>query len=304
MPMFTIAALVVATLAGQPAGQERAARPPQTDQTVAVTRGAKLRITNFAGEVILHTWDKDSLRVQARHQSRARVNIRTSEGGVTITSSSTAGPLGSVDYDITAPAWMAVRIEGQFNFTTVDGVQGEVSVETVRGDINIKGGTGTVTAKSIEGQITVEGARGKINVSTVNEGIKISGSSGDIVAETTNGDIALSNIQSSAVEINTVNGSILYDGTTNDKGSYRFATHNGNITIAVPETANITFSIRSYSGSFYNSLSGLKGPPPREVRSGRRATFTLGTGSADVEAESFGGAIRLRVAGTVRLRHP
>src|SRR4029077_10432272 len=185
-----------------------------------------------------------------------------------------------------------------------EGVQSEVSVETVRGDINIKGGTGSVTAKSIEGQIAVEGARGKINVNSVNEGIKISGSSGDIVAETTNGDISLVNIQSSAVEVNTVNGSILYDGTTNDKGGYRFATHNGNITLAVPENANVTFSLRTYQGSFSNSLSALKGPPAREVRSGKRTTFTLGNGSADVEAESFGGAIRLRVAGTVRTRHP
>src|SRR6185436_18551999 len=144
--------VVAALTAAQPA-QERPPRAPQTDQTVAVTRGTKLRINNFAGEVILHTWEKDSLRVQARHSSRAKVNIRTGDNGVTITASSTMGPIGSVDYDIMAPAWMATRIEGQYNFTTVDGVQGEVSVETVRGDINIKGGTGSVTAKSIEGQI-------------------------------------------------------------------------------------------------------------------------------------------------------
>ena len=299
--MFAIAALVVAALAGPPAAQDRPARPPQTDQTIPVTRGTRLRVNNFAGEVILHTWDKDSLRVQARHQSSARVNIRTTDG-ITITASSAKGPIGSVDYDITAPAWMAMRIEGQFNFTTIEGVQSEVSVETVRGDIVIKGGTGAVSAKSIEGLITVEGARGKINVSTVNEGIKITGSSGDIVAETTNGDITLTSIQSSSVDVNTVNGSIVYDGTTNDKGSYRFATHNGNITLAVPENANITFSVRTYQGGFSNSLSALKGPPWREARGGKRITYTLGTGSADVEAESFGGAIRLRVAGTIRTK--
>jgi DUF4097 and DUF4098 domain-containing protein YvlB len=297
--MLAVAVMVFAALASQPP-QERPARAPQTDQTVSVTRGTRLRINNDLGEVVLHTWDKDSLRVQARHSTRMKANVRSTENGVSITSSPVTGPPSSVDYDITAPAWMAVRIEGRFNFTTIDGVQSEVSVETVQGDIVIKGGTGTVTAKSIGGEITVEGARGKINVNTVNEGIKVNGSSGDLVAETTNGDISLIGIQSSAVEVTTVNGNIIYDGTTTDRGSYRFATHNGNITIAVPESANVTFSVRTYQGGFSNSLAALKGPPSREVRGGKRMTFTLGTGSADVEAESFGGAIRLRVAGTLR----
>ena len=147
-------------------------------------------------------------------------------------------------------------------------MQSEVSVETIRGDIVIKGGTGTVTARSVQGQITVEGARGKISVNTVNEGIKVSGSSGDIEAQTTNGDITLTNIQSGSADVNSVNGSIIYDGGMADKGTYRFATHNGNITIAVPENANVTFSLRTYNGAFSSQLSALKGPPPREVRSG------------------------------------
>ena len=298
--MTAVAAMLLVALAGaDAAAQERRPRAPETDQTVPVTRGSRLRIHNHAGEVILHTWDRDAVRVQARHSTRMKVNIRTGDG-VSIEASSTIGAPMSVDYDITAPAWMPVRIDGQFNFTTIDGVQGEVSVETVRGDIVIKGGTGTVSAKSIQGQISVEGARGKINVNAVNEAITITGSSGDIVAETTNGDITLMNIQSSGVEVNTVNGNIVYDGTTSDKGTYRFATHNGNITLAVPENGNVTFSVRTYQGNFSTSLAALKGPPARQVGGGRRATFTLGNGSADVEAESFGGAIRLRVAGTLR----
>ena len=52
------------------------------------------------------------------------------------------GPQGSVDYDITAPAWMPIKVEGTYNFVTMDGVQGEVFATSVRGDIVIKGGTG------------------------------------------------------------------------------------------------------------------------------------------------------------------
>src|SRR5687768_1915369 len=94
---------------------------PQTDETVAVQRGSRLSINNFAGEVIVHAWDKDSIRVVARHQARTRVNIRPGSSVVSITSSRTNGGPASVDYDITAPAWMPVRVEGTFNFVTIDG---------------------------------------------------------------------------------------------------------------------------------------------------------------------------------------
>lgn len=298
--MFLSAVLMIA-LSGAPADQARQTKSPQTDQTVPVTRGARLIVDNFAGEVAVTTWNQDSLRVQARHSTRTKINIRTSDTGVRLSSDAARGPSGSVDYEITAPAWMPMRIEGQFNYVTIDGAQGEVFVNSVRGDIVIKGGSGSVTAKSIEGQVVVDGARGKINVSSVNEAIKITGSSGEITAETTNGDITLTGIQATVVDVGTVNGDLSYEGTTVDNGKYRFATHNGDILMTVPETANATFSVRTYNGDFgASTLTSLKGPPRSDVRSGRRVTYTLGNGSADVELESFGGSIRLRRAGATR----
>jgi DUF4097 and DUF4098 domain-containing protein YvlB len=292
--------LLSALLVALPVSQERPAKAPETDQTVPVARGARLSIDNHAGEVIVRTWNKDSLRVQARHSVRMRVDIRTTEAGVLVHAQSTAGPPSSVDYEITAPAWMPIKIEGQYNFVTIEGAQAEVSVASVRGDIIIKGGTGTVTGKSIQGQVIVEGARGKINVSSVNEAIRITGASGEITAETTNGDITLTRIDSSTVDVATVNGDIVYEGTTTNSGRYRFTTHNGDITMTVPETANATFSVRTYSGDFSESTLPLKGPPRSEVARGKRVLYTLGNGSAEVEMESFGGAIRLRRTGATR----
>ncbi len=54
--------------------------------------------------------------------------------------------------------------------------------------------------------------------------------------------------------------------------------------------------MRTYNGDFSSNL-----PTKRvgEVRRGRRATYTLGTGGAEVELESFGGTVRLRRPGTV-----
>lgn len=275
--------------------QEREPRKPQTDRTVTVTKGARLSVNNDAGEVVLRTWDRDSVRVQASHNARTTIDIQTAGNIVTIRSRAGGGPAGGVDYEITAPVWLPVKVSGQFLYIGIEGAQNEISAETVRGDIVVKGGSGFVTAKSIQGEVIVQDAKGRINASSVNEGIRITGAIGDVTAESTNGDIILEKIEAKSLEVTTVNGDIRYEGSIGPGGLYRFSTHNGDITLTVPEATNATFTVRTYSGDFQSNL-----PTKRvgEGRRGQRATYTLGTGGAEVELESFGGTVRLRRPGT------
>jgi DUF4097 and DUF4098 domain-containing protein YvlB len=296
---MVLAGLVLAVTLAQGAASHQA--PPETDETVPAPPRGRLTINNFAGEVNIHTWAKDTIHVVARHQSHTKVNIKPTAAGVAISASGLRGPQGSVDYDITAPGWMPIKVDGQFNFVTVDGAQAEVSAESVRGDIVIKGGTGFITAKSIEGEIVVEGARGKVSASSINEGIKISDTSGEITADSVNGAITMTRMDSKNVEASTVNGDITYEGTLPDGGHYNFATHNGDLLLAVPETANATFTVRTYNGEFRSDLA-LEGGSPEQMKRGKRVSLTLGTGSADVNLESFGGEIRIRKATVTRSR--
>jgi DUF4097 and DUF4098 domain-containing protein YvlB len=296
---MTIAGILVAFTLAQ-AGVPRQVAP-LTDETVPVQRGSRLSINNFAGEVIIHTWNNDSVHVVARHQARTKVNIRNPGTALSISASGTMGPQGSVDYDITAPAWMPIKVEGTYNFVTMDGVQGEVFANTVRGDIVIKGGTGIITAKSVEGEVQVEGARGKVNVSSVNEKIKITDTSGEITADSVNGGITMTGIDSKSVDASTVNGNIVFEGKLADGGHYSFDTHNGDLSLGVPENANATFTIRTYQGSFSTDLP-LDGVSRADIQRGRRVTTTLGNGSADVSLETFGGSIRVRRGTAARPR--
>ena len=138
----------------------------------------------------------------------------------------------------------------------MDGVGGDVSVETNHGDINVNGGSGFVSLKSVQGEIVLRNAKGRVDISSVNEGVRLSDINGDVSAETTNGGIILERIDSANVDLYAVNGSISYDGPIRDNGAYRLSTHNGTIALAIAEKANVTLSVRTYSGGFRSSFPG------------------------------------------------
>jgi len=272
-----------------------------TDQTVNVTKGTKLEVNNFAGDVNVKAWDRDAVRVEVHHSDRETVEIRQDEGVLRVRGRSTrGGPPRSLDYTISVPGWMAVSVSGTYADTTLEGVGGDVSVDTTRGDIKVRGGSGFVSLKSVQGEITLEKAKGKIEIRGVNESIRLADINGDVSAETTNGSIILDRVDSGNVDLYTVNGNISYDGPIKDKGVYRLTTHNGTIALPVPEKVNATIAARTYNGSIRSSFPLPASDTGSSDHRNRRLSLTLGNGSAHVELESFGGTIALRRPGEAR----
>jgi putative adhesin len=267
------------------------------DQTVNVTKGTKLDVSNFAGDVSVKTWDRDAVRVQVTISDRETVDIKPGDQVLTIRSRSVRGGRPrSLDYAITMPKWMAINVNGTYVDANLDGVGADVTVETTNGDIKVVGGSGFVSLKSVQGEITLEKAKGRIEVRAVNEGIHLADVSGDLSAESTNGSIILDRIDSANVDLYSVNGNISYDGPIKDKGLYRLTTHNGLIAVGVPERVNAVLRVRTYNGSFRSTF-----PVKTDDENQRkRFTVTLGNGSAHMELESFGGTIALRRPGEPR----
>jgi len=279
--LTTLAAAVLVSLA-----------PPQgqTDTTIAVPAGASLSVNNFGGAIAVHGWSQNRVKVHAEHRSRGRIEVSLVGSTVMIKASSRHGAPSVVDFDITVPQSMALTLSGTYAEITVDGVQGPISAETVEGEIVVRGGKGIITLHAIQGSVTLADATGRIEVNSVNEDVELANVSGQIKAETTNGDVTLTGVVSSSVEANTINGDVLYEGTITDGGSYSFSSHNGDMTVSVPEGANVTVTAATANGDIDASFTlPFTGTPGK-----RRYTFKLGSGSARMEVESFQGDIKLR----------
>ena len=269
----------------------RAGRTGRTsiDTTLAVRPGVKLELHNFGGTIRIGTWPRNAVRVQAEHSRRDWVEFEQKKGVLRVQSASKLGPSSAIEFRLTLPAWMAISLSGVYNDVTADGVEGGIEVETVRGDIAVRRAVGLIDLRSVEGLVELADAKGNVKVSSVNDGVRLLRVVGDVQAEAVNGDIQLLDLTSNNVEATTVNGAVLYDGKLFDGGSYRFSTHSGDIAVALAEAANATVSVSTYDGEFESPF------PIRLGRSehGKSFSFAVGNGKAQLDLESFQGAIQL-----------
>ncbi|HEV8198218.1 MAG TPA: DUF4097 family beta strand repeat-containing protein [Gemmatimonadales bacterium] len=261
----------------------------QTDTTVNVNQGTRLKVENQGGDIIVKTWEKNQVRVQASHSRRTHVTINLGGAVLSLEAEADRGPSNMVDYELTVPAWMALSLEGMYATVNVKGTRAPIEVETIDGDITVEGGAESVKLTSVQGRISATGSRGRIELNTVSDDIEAADLQGDIVAETVSGSITIAKSDAKSVEVQTVSGELVYDGKIVDGGHYSLLTHSGEIAVSVPEGANATIATAIGSGEVRASFP----LPASERPSRRRQTFRLGTGSATVELESFSGTISL-----------
>jgi hypothetical protein len=262
---FTAAAC--ATLGGAARGQSF-----QTDRTVEVAPGTRLQLESQFGEVTVRGWDGPAVRVQARHPADVSVEIDVRGSLVQVQASR---PGKSIEYVLNVPADMPLEIEVVQGKVDVEGTRAGIQIQSVNGAITVRGGGGTIDLGSVQGSITLSDARG------------------DVHAESVNGRIRLSGIDSGRVTAETVNGAVSYEGSIRSDGWYRFSTHNGPIDLTIPAGVGATFTASTFNGTLETGFPVTL----REAKEGKEFSFTLGSGGARIELESFNGTMSIRRPG-------
>jgi hypothetical protein len=268
----------------------------QVDTTFPVRAGQRLVVDGFGGDIEVKTWSRSAVRVEADPGPRTRLAIENSGSTVSLRTEGRRGPPANTDLIITVPVSMGLDLSGVNSSVKVVGVRAPITVETVQGDVDVEGGEGNVSLRSVQGEVTLKGAKGRIEVHSVNEDVTVTDASGEITAETVNGEIVLERVEASNLTATSVNGDVAYDGPIRNGGQYSLSSHNGDVTIAMSPSASALVTVSTFSGEFESDFPITL----RETRKGRRFSFSLGGGGAQVSLESFQGTVRLARPGSVQ----
>lgn len=263
---------------------------PAADTSFTVQRGERLELSVQNGDITVRAWNRNTVEVETSSDDEPRVRRR---GGVISLSTDLRGG-EDVDYTITVPAWMDLTLSGVNTGIKVTGSEGAISAETVEGDVEVEGGSGVINLQSVDGEVTLSRGRGKMTLGSVNSDVTVDAAVGQLAIEAVNGEVRLRNIDSDDADVNTVNGDITYEGPIRPRGRYHFVTHNGDLTVAAQGGVDAVVGVSTFQGDFSSDFSVVLSPGSQH----KHMSFTLGSGSAHIELESFQGTIRLIRAGS------
>lgn len=280
-----------------------AALAQPSDTIISAGGATRLEVDLFQGEVILRTWDRNDVQVQADLPESFTIDIRQSGNTIYVEPDAERG-FGfskAVDIQVTVPRSFDVSLEGVALTADLAGIRGEVEVTTVHGPIRLEGGRGSIVLESVNGGVHVEGAEGDMEIVGIAGGVTIADCVGDIVVESVGGDLTLEGVTSSDVEVGTVGGTLRYQGTIEPGGVYTFGSHGGSIYLYLPDNLNAQIEALTLAGDIEIDYPGAPTEPETGNRipglSEKEITFEIGSGSARIEIESFGGRIHILRAG-------
>jgi DUF4097 and DUF4098 domain-containing protein YvlB len=156
-----------------------------------------------------------------------------------------------------------------------------VTASTYRGDVAVE---------NVDGAVSLESSTGNILASEVGPS-----QVGDVFrAKTNGGAISLQRLQHRDVDVNTISGSVLYDGTFLGGGSYSFRTTNGSIVLSLPQDVSCKFVATYGFGNFRSDLPFEPMTENIQPNNIKRITGAIGAGDATLNLTTSYGQIVIK----------
>lgn len=170
-----------------------------------------------------------------------------------------------VDFEITVPAECAIDAQTVSGEISIEGVRGPLEVQSVSGDVRLEDIQGPMRIKSVSGDVDCRRYVGHLEGNTV---------SGDVT-------IVAAALRSS--QLHTVSGDVLIEGRLDPRKEHRFKSISGDVELALSDP-DATIEYRTASGDVECQL------PARIVRRGRKEySVVLGSGQARVGVKTVSG---------------
>ena len=295
------------------------------NKTVSLSGTGKVDLSNISGNVVIHTWNRNEVKIDARKVGKSgggrsakenidlvKINIDQSGGTLVIKTEypkKTKNVNVSVHYDLNIPVGASINassVSGDVEASDIGGsaklstVSGNVESQNIKGFLNAKSVSGSVKAdtvgdgakvNSVSGSLRARNVTGDVDGDTVSGSVIIENVKGSVSAKTISGDVRLSDIEgATTVTASSLSGVVQYEGDILSGGAYTFKSHSGSVKLAIPSGAAFDLSATTFSGSIDLDFEiTMSGRISRKSVSG-----SVNGGGAELKANSFSGSIIIR----------
>ena len=306
MPMGRAAALGVLTLALMPVPTIQAAGALAAQDRIQerheLRPDAAVDISTVSHRVRVERWDRNEIEVTGTYDAdREELEVRAQPGSFRLQIRVRNGRgwtrRGSAELLVRVPEGVRLDVGSVSGSIQVQGLRGQVAVRSVSGSATVGGSPRTLAMETVSGGISFQGASETLRASTVSGSVQVEGEVVSARANSVSGQVhVISSAPVDRVEFNSVSGSVRFEGPVASTGILQVESHSGQVELLLVGPVNARFDLSTFSGRLDHSLEGAQDERRHRPRwgPGEELTFTVGSGDARIEANSFSGSVRIR----------
>ena len=288
---ITLVACAAFVLGALPAHAQRTVA-----ERIAAAPDGYVRINNIAGSVKVTAWDRDSIAVNGTvHDTQAeRFAVTRGADGVTVglwdTTVERAEPS---QLDVRVPAGSRVWVRTGSSSMFVSGITGDVVVNSVGGDIEVRGAPSQVFAETMTGRMTIDVRTAVARAKSVTGPILLRGTITDAGATSVSGNVLIEDAVIERGSFESTNGELRFVGQLRRGAGLDFVTHAGAVEFLLPAATDAVFSVITFEGSLRSEFTAPVRTNVSKIK-GSEQGFTLGQGGARVNVRTFRGRVVVR----------
>ncbi|MEO6655194.1 MAG: DUF4097 family beta strand repeat-containing protein [Pyrinomonadaceae bacterium] len=242
-----------------------------SEKSIMVDSGVNLSLCITQGTVKVNGWNRNEVRVfvDSGRKFGFKILEKNQKTGIPVwiavagieNKNKYAAPSECIwgnEIEIDVPIDATVNIKGRETTTKIDSVK-KVNVNTIGGDISLRNVSDGITASAGQGDIMVEESQGAMILDSTTGNILVfeAGPSeiGDMFkAKTNSGSISMQQIEHRQIEVNSISGSVAFNGEILSGASYSMNTSRGSIRLAIPLASSCKISATYGYGSFNTEI--------------------------------------------------
>ena len=269
----------------------------EIDRSLDAASDGHVDVSNISGSVSIEGWSRDSVKVTGELGRNVEELIFERSGDkieIKVKVPRKSGRGIESDLYIQIPEQSSVDVGTVSADIEVDGVFGDQKLNTVSGDIDADSVSADVIAGAVSGDVEVngEGKDGETRANSVSGDVTLFRVAGNIAAESVSGDIIIDEGSFDRVNMNTVNGEILFQSELRDGGKLKAETVNGSVDVEFVGNVEGRFDIDTFNGDIDNCF-GPKAQRTSKYTPGWELEFEEGDGDARVTISTLNGDVTL-----------
>jgi hypothetical protein len=216
-------------------------------RTLALASGSRLKVKNVNGFIKVEAWEREEVQFTGEFKpssqdEQVKVVIESGSGSLEIRGEYPKRNGGA--FNRGAQCQMTLKVPRRL----------EVTLESVNGEVSLRGTQGSATLSTVNGGLTAQDLVESLKAHTVNGGITLEGVKGALDLETVNGAIRGTGLdgQGKGIKAEAVNGSIHLQ-LAGLKGHLKAATVNGGISFNAKGAEQVEVTKRRVKATFPGS---------------------------------------------------